>query len=322
VRREIITWSVVLAVMVAAFASTVLVLNASLYSASGFVRGYLDALVRHDADGALELAGTMVSGDASDELLIPAAMGELGDIELVSDTEGADGAHRVVFSYSAGGVTGETAFDVRRSGTLLGFFSTWRFDASPLGVMHLSVLHDEDFTANGVDLRAPQRDQPSPYLVFTPGSYEIEHDSKFLHAEPITVTATEPSAAIPAALDVQANSAFVKQVQKEVDAYLDDCATQEVLLPTGCPFGQSIGNRIVNTPAWSMSVYPQVTLEPGTEPGAWFMPPTDATAHLVVDVRSLFDGSVSTFDEDVPFRASYLVTFLDDDQLLITAQYD
>ena len=81
-----------------------------------------------------------------------------------------------------------------------------------------------------------------------------------------------------------------------------------------------IGNRIVTTPAWSISVYPRVTLQPGIDPGSWLMPPTDAAAHLVVDVRSLFDGSVSTFDADVAFVTSYVVTFLPGDQLLITAQ--
>ena len=39
------------------------------------------------------------------------------------------------------------------------------------------------------------------------------------------------------------------------------------------------------------------------------MPTASGTAHLVVDVQSLFDGSVSTFDEDVPFEVDYLITF-------------
>ena len=47
-RRELITWSVVLGVILAGFGATVLALNSTLYSASGFVRTYLDALARHD----------------------------------------------------------------------------------------------------------------------------------------------------------------------------------------------------------------------------------------------------------------------------------
>ncbi|MCU1440569.1 MAG: hypothetical protein JWP85_1566 [Rhodoglobus sp.] len=321
-RREMITWSVVFAIVIAAFAGTVLILNATLYSASGFVRGYLDSLARHDADGALELAGTAVVGDASDELLKSSAMSDLTDIRLVSETTGLDGVQSVVFEYSADGVQGQSTFDVRQSGALFGLFPTWSFTASPLGVIQLTVRNDSDFTANGIDLTAPQPNQPSPYLVFTPGTYEISHSSMFLTGPPIKVATTEPGGVVEAALEIEANEAFVEQVQKEIDDYLDECATQTVLLPTGCPFGQSIGNRIVNTPQWSIAEYPAVSLVPGPEAGSWLMPPVNARAHLVVDVRSLFDGTVSTFDSDVPFTSSYLVTFLSNNELLITAQYE
>jgi hypothetical protein len=320
VRREIITWSVVLAVILAAFCGTVLILNASLYSASGFVRGYLDALARHDADGALELAGTGVSGDASSELLTPAAMGELDHIALVSDSADAQGVHTVVYSYSAGGVAGSSTFHVIHKGTLLGLFTTWSFEASPLGVIQLSVLHDSSFTANGVDLQTPTPGEAAPFLVFTPGTYTITHSSTWLQAKPVPVTVTEPAAAVRAELDIEANAAFGKQVQKEVNSFLDDCATQQVLLPTGCPFGESMGNRIVSTPSWAMVGYPPVVILPGVKTGEWIMPQTDAAAHLIVEVKSLFDGTVSTFDEDVPFSVSYTITFPADGQLLISAQ--
>ena len=46
------------------------------------------------------------------------------------------------------------------------------------------------------------------------------------------------------------------------------------------------------------------------------MPDAPFTAHLVVDIQDLFDGSVSTFDEDLPFVAHYLVTILADDETL------
>ncbi len=57
---------------------------------------------------------------------------------------------------------------------------------------------------------------------------------------------------------------------------------------------------------------------PGEEPGTWLVPTTPAAAHLVVQVRSLFDGSLSTFDEDVPFDVSYTISFPGDGSLLIT----
>ena len=39
------------------------------------------------------------------------------------------------------------------------------------------------------------------------------------------------------------------------------------------------------------------------------IPKTAGTAHLRVDVQELFDGSVSTFDEDVPFEVEFAIAF-------------
>lgn len=42
-----------------------------------------------------------------------------------------------------------------------------------------------------------------------------------------------------------------------------------------------------------------------------------AAAHLKVKVQSLYDGSINTFDRDVPFDVSYAITVSADDQLTI-----
>lgn len=322
-RREFVTWGVVLGAIILAFVGTVLTLNATLYSAGGFVGAYLDALHRRDATAALELVGpTTATGDASDQLLIPDAMGELTDIELLSDVEREGGVHRVTYGYVAEGVPAESTFEVRSDGATFGLFPTWTFVTTPISVLQVTPEHDARFTANGVPLLAPAQDVATPYLVFAPGTYVLDHESTYLRANAVPVTVSEPGTAVPGSIDVKPNEAFVAQVQKEIDEDLGErCAAQEVLLPTGCPFGQVIDNRIISSPQWSISTYPQVTLQPGPEPASWLMPRTPAAAHLVVEVRSLFDGSVSLFDEDVPFTASYLVTFLPNDELLITAQY-
>ena len=320
VRRAIITWTVVAAVVLGAFAGTVVILNSTLYSASGFVRSYLDALSRKDASGALELAGSGERSTASRALLEPAAMGDLNDIVFVSESRFADGVQRVVFSYVAGGKPGQSSFDVQRTGNVLGLFSSWTFTAAPYSVVQLSVLNSQDFTANGVQLSTPEQGTAVPLIVFTPSAITITHESTFLTANPLLVLAAQPGASVVAALDVRANSTLIDRVQSEINNLLDACAQQTVLLPTGCPFGQQISNRIVSTPEWSIDVYPKASLVPGREPASWLMPGADATARLTVQVQSLFDGTTSTFDQGVPFSVSYIVTFLPNDQVLITAQ--
>lgn len=319
-RREMLTWSLIAVALIGGFVGTVLILNATLYSASGFVRSYLDAVSRHDAAGALELVGPSVAGDASTALLDRSAMGELTDIQLISDTATAAGDHTVVYGYRVGDVEGQSTFSVRPTGTLLGLFTTWAFSTSPLGVIELTVNHDDRFSANGVELITPAQNRATPYLVFTPGLYEFDHETELLRAEEVRVAVTEPSAAVPARLTILPNDLFVDEVSAAVNRFLDECAIQEVLQPTGCPFGQAITNRIVTTPAWSMVTYPDVAIVPGTARSQWLMSQAAATAHLVVDVKSLFDGSVTSLDDDVPFSVGATILMFPDDEIVIAVE--
>jgi hypothetical protein len=331
-RRIVITWVVLGGLMVAAFAGTVIALNATLYSASGFAGTYLAALSRHDVSAAVELAGpaSLAGGEkAGRELLDSRALGELSDIRLVGDTAQPDGRHRVTYSYSLTGTgpsgstsntTGTTTFTVERAGTRMGLFSAWRFTTSPIGALTITPRHDAAFTVNDMYLSSTGPDVPRSFLALAPGNYLLGHDSDYFTAKPVPVPITRAGVTTKAAVDVQANSFFTKQVQKGLDGELKKCAIQKVLLPTGCPFGKQIGDRIEGAPAWSIVRNPVVRIAPGGTPGTWQVPQTEGAAHLTVHVRSIFDGSVSTFDEDVPFTVSYLISFKANGQLVITGQ--
>jgi hypothetical protein len=319
-RRLAIRWGVVFAVLLLAFAGTVVALNSTLYSAAGFVSSYLDALSRHDVAGALDMPGVEHPSEALPDLLVPDALGQLASYRLVSD-EGVGNQHTLVFDIQfTGNIREEVEFWVEHTGQRMGFFSGWRFSRSPVGVVEATPLHAAEFEINGVPVTsAGGASQPTRLQVLTPGIYTLSHRSKFLEAEPATFLAAGPSGTTSAELDIQASPAFVAQVNEELAAYLDDCATQQVLQPTDCPFGQPMSNRIEGLPEWTMVVYPQVTIVPSTEEtGVWLVPPTSAAAHLTVQVRSLFDGTLSTFDEDVPFEVEYAITFPSDGSLLIT----
>lgn len=311
-RREVLLWAVAAGAVVVAFGVTVLALNLTVYSASGFVRTYLDALARQDAPAALELAGRLPDGER--DLLVREAMGELTDVEITADRTAADGTHFVTAQYVAGGEPGTTEFAVRREGTVFGLFNGWAFDQSPLSVLELTVQHDDQFAANGLDLiAAAGQDAVSDYLAFTPSAIVLTHETQYLTAEPVLAEIAVPGTAVGATLDVQANQAFVDEVQRQVDDFLTDCTTQRVLLPTGCPFGFTIDDRLVNEPTWSMVELPELTLEPGNAPETWRVPRASGIAHILVDVQSLFDGTVTTTDQDVNFFVSYDVTFIPGD---------
>ncbi|TFB77595.1 hypothetical protein E3O21_07895 [Cryobacterium flavum] len=323
--RAVLAIVVVAGLLAAGVAGTISALNRTVYSAGGFVEQYLDALARGDTVGALALGGVMpgtadlaawgltneVAKDLPETLLRASVLGGLDNIELASTTDTLatdDGtAQTVVFDFDLNGTASSMVFTVERAGTFGGVFNAWAFSTSPLAVLQVSVLHERSFTVNGLtlDTRAHSAaDAPATfstsaaYLAFAPNRYTFEHESAMLTAEKATVRAT---VAGPTAVEVNAlpNEAMVGQVQSELNKFLDDCATQTVLQPTSCPWGITIDDRIESTPAWSITAYPTVALTPGEL--SFEMGATPGQAHIVVDVQSLFDGDVSTRDEDVPF---------------------
>ena len=308
-RRPLVAWGIAFGLLAIAFFGTVLVLNSTLYSASGFVSSYLSALERRDVAAALAMPGIEAEPDASDALLRRDALGELGDIELVRDTDAGGGEHRVTFAYSfEGEETGRTTFVVQHTGPRLGLFSSWEFEESPLTVVEITPQNASELEVNGVPVvAAAGPNLPSAFQLLVPGSLTLDHESTYLEAEETTVHVTAPQEPAAATLEVRASDEFVEAVEEELAAYLDECATQEVLQPTGCPFGRSINNRVDGPPEWSILDYPRVAIHPSEQAGLWAIPASVGTAHLSVDVISLFDGTVSRLDEDVTFTISYLV---------------
>jgi len=308
-RRSAISWLVVFAILIGGFVASIAALNADLYSAHGFVRTYLDALARKDSAAALAIDGVAVEG--TDDLLTDDSLSDLTALTLVRDTQNADGTHTVVYDYAIGGEAGRSEFHVQHSGSRFGVFNDWSFVASPISTIAVSVANDNRFDVNGTEL-----DEAGAYLVFTPGLYVVGHTSTFLEAEPAPVPMIEPGTIVDAAITVQANDAFISTVQDEVDGYLQDCAAQKVLQPTGCPFGRPITNQVDGEPIWSITTYPLIEIEPGDETGEWRVNDAIGTANLDVAVRSLFDGTVEQRNDAVPFEVSYRITF-DGNKLVI-----
>lgn len=331
--RGAITWAVIGALVVAAFAGAVLILNSTLYSAAGFTGSYLAALSRHDVSAALELAGPAAQADQKQgspkqgtDLLDSRALGEFSNIHLISDVDQGNGVHLVRYGYTMSSSTAEkevssaTTFKVKRHGTVMGLFSGWSFATSPMGTLTITPRNDAGFTVGGLQLVSSAPGAEVHQRILTPGIYTLGNDSALFTATPVFAEISKAGGAAKATVEITANATFVSQVQAGLNDQLKKCATQQVLLPTGCPFGKEINDRIEGTPAWSIVRNPTVTIVPGATQGSWQVPPAHGTAHLVVQVRSIFDGSVKTLNDDVPFDVSYAIAFKANGQLVITSQ--
>lgn len=326
-RRALLPWLIALGISLAAGTGAVAALNATVFGAGSFVRVYLDAVARGDVADALTIPGvrasasnTKASGaDApSVALLRDGTLTGLGDLRQTGDEE-RGGRHLVSYDWTTPHGSGSTTFQVERIGTRFGLFPEWGFRVSPMATVSLRVEHDPRFTVNGIDqVSGRAADAPLDYAVLVPGAYSFAHTSRYLTAEPDAVLADTVGQNLTATVNTQANSAFVATVSSHITDQLRKCATQTVLYPSGCSFGQAVDNRVSSTPKWSIVAQPQISIVPGVDFGSWVIPATPGTAHLVVTVISLFDGTSSEFDQDVPFQLSGDITFGKNDAISVT----
>ncbi len=297
------------------------------YSPSAFVLRYLTMLESGRASDALAMPGVALDGaelsaaglppTASDALLRSAALGSLTDATIVSEVQDGD-TTIVKAQYIAGGHAGTTTFRVASNG-LLGVAPTWRFAQSPLAVMNLTVLGSMSFDVNSflLDKRQVSPDgvdadpvAPVSMLVFSPGLYSISVKTAISATPGTAVLADAPMVNVPVQLQAEPTEEFVSVVQERVEEFLTACTTQQVLQPTGCPFGFVVRNRVEELPTWTIVQQPEISIVP--DGAGWRIPDTEAAAHIDLEIRSLYDGTLHDVAEDVPFLVNGTIDVLPD----------
>ena len=333
--KVLITWLVVGVLLVVSAFAAIGALNRDVYGPGAFVGTYLAELQAKDAASALAMPGVELSTkeldaaglpeSASPALLRSATLGSIDQITEVADEEVGDGIHEVTFSYEVGGVYGESTFVVAPNGTRFPLIPTWKFEVSPIAVVNLSVEHSTSFSVNGFDVDtravAPAEQKPAfdnivNLQVFAPGNYVFETSTDMLVSEPEKVLVDVPSDMHEGAVVAGPTDELIEKTQEAVNAHLDSCAEQIVLQPTGCPFGIVIDDRVDGEPAWSMDEYPEISIKAGAE--SWLIESTTGAATIDVDVQSLFDGSITNYNEDVEFSMTGQVYLLSDGDVQAT----
>lgn len=332
-RWDLLTLLIVAVLLVGAGTSTAALAYQNLYSPSAFVLRYLDLLSQGRAADALTVPGVAIQTDdlvaarlpttASEAMLRADALAMLRDVTLVG-TEDRDDVTAVTVTYQAGPHTGTSTFLVERSGWI-GVAPTWRFAQSPLAVIDVNVRGSMRFSVNGfeVDKRQVSPDGADadplasvPLLVFSPGLYSLTVQTAAAHSPGVAVLSDTPAAEIPVQVQAEPTPELIAVVQSEVEQFLTSCTAQEVLQPTGCPFGTAVENRVISPPQWTILSQPTVVLAPS---GAdWAIRRAPAMAKITVDVQSLYDGTVSTVEEEVPFEVVGRVVILADGTASIT----
>lgn len=330
-------WALLAVLLIGTFLAALGGLNQTIYGASSFVERYLGAIADDDIATASTTPGVALDAAELAALGLPENVSTAmfrseviksgpQDIRIVNDVANRDGTHSVTASYRLDTSIVETTFDVRPLAPLYGVLARWEFAASPIAVIDVTAAYSPLFTVGSLtlDTRATKTGdaltdfvQVAPYLAIAPAVYEFGYTSTLLEAVPVSVP-VEPAARTAVTVDSLPTATFVERVQVQVNDYLNQCTTQRVLQPAGCPFGIEIDDRVVSEPVWSIVTTPTVTLAPGES--TFEMPPTEGVAHISVEVQSLFDGEFSQLEEDQPFMLALTASIRPDGSISIQLQ--
>ncbi|KQR19224.1 hypothetical protein ASF79_16350 [Agreia sp. Leaf335] len=330
-----LAWCASLLLLVGVFATGVLALNLSVFSSSGFVTTYLQTLGARDVDGALAMPGVELPSDLTPDsagaaLLKRNTLGTISKIRVTDDSDLGSGIHRVTVSYTLDGAGRQSArtqseFVVERDGTNFGIFTQWRFKETPVATLSLAVTNATSVSVGSGELKASDLGAGAGafgaggrFSVLVPSLVVLSHESHYLTSDTVAVPVTSPGDTENAVVKAVPNELFTQAVSDRLTSFLDDCAAQKVLYPVGCPFSKGITDRIEGEPTWSIVTYPQVSVVAG--PSSWLLADNTGTAHIDVQVKSLFDGTVSALSEDVPFSLNYAISLDDAGQISFAAR--
>lgn len=271
-----------------------------VYSAEAAADGYVDALTAGNGGEVLGL----LSDSANEELASrfeetdpPTDAGLLSGEALEQSTDQLsdltlqdDGEPSLTFSYAD--EDHEVPVPVDSGDTTWLLFDRWEITEEVVGEFEVEVARAgaagvERITVNGqpVDL-----DDGSVRLAaFLPTAAEIEADGPWVSGSASHLVLNDSDETVQ--LEVEASEEAQEKVREQVASYLEGCAEQQVLMPSGCPMGAATPNQVdADTIEWSMPDVSELTVSLGDD--GWEVEGTDSlTADLTFEALNHFDGT-------------------------------
>jgi len=257
------------------------------------VEAYLNALASDDALNLRLLAG--LPRDA------PQPLGDTGSptaLEIRASSPREDGRVAVIAVY------GERQRDVATTVFIvepapLTTTTGWRFVEPPIA--SVSIVGPAGIAARVNDqlVAAPAGDDGAARVVtaFVPARVSARIDSPWLTGSTVAVRAGGSSTALE--LDGKPTRRLERAVRQQLAGFLEECATQRVLFPRGCPFGYSVADRVVGEPQWTLESDPAVRIIP-TRVGGGYLVEGSATMGLDAEVQRLRDGVIEQLVTTAP----------------------
>lgn len=301
---EVRKYVVAAIVITAAWLGGVLALNATVFSPSGVVIGYLDALERGDIGEALAIVGAVEPPP-----VLPDLDRTVTDQTVVSTLAIDDVTVVVSVRYVLDGIPSESLFTVTRTPRTLGLFDRWEFQAVPTTPLRVTIDGASAVTIN--DATFAESETSSGLSLLYPGRYTISWSSGWVETD-TTDLVIDNDQALTVRLVAAPTDELRNQVTDAVGSYLTGCTDQAVLQPAGCPFGVSLTDRVVGDVSWEVTTDPVIDLRIADDEETVIVSALGAEATLTVSLQSLFDGSIQEFVESQTVDVTGVVLGLGD----------
>lgn len=152
---------------------------------------------------------------------------------------------------------------------------------------------------NGLDSPLKKGNQTLP--VFAPSVVDASFATKNFQARPKSILVGAPHAK-PVEIDLitEPSEEFISAIDTQLRSYLDGCASQQVLMPSGCPMSYETHARVnADSIKWEITSYPKP--EVNSYDGNWILRPLEVGTRLRLTEQDLVSGEFKDRQIDATF---------------------
>ncbi|PQZ96390.1 hypothetical protein CQ018_03795 [Arthrobacter sp. MYb227] len=297
-------WAATLVLLAVAAVSVITLVNHKVFGPGQLVKQLHAQLVAGDGAKALGLLqATVPKGNALllDGPGLRAASADIRDFTIGSPESIAGTENTVVVptSYTVHGVEQHTNYQLRSTGRQWLFFDQWEFVPSTLPTVQISANTTNEVSINS--LPAPLTKGSAVVPVFAPAVINTGFKTPHFAASSRGLVVTDLAAkGTKVKLRTEPTKTLLDEVNKQINTYLDTCASQQVLMPANCPMSYSTSARVHSDSIhWSILDYPSA--EVVSYDGGWVLKPLTVKTHLDLTEQNLRTGAYTEKSVDDSF---------------------
>lgn len=320
-RGLLVAWAVALVMALAAGGVAVWQVSERIYTPGHTAQEYWDSITEGSGSEALGFfeaeALTATQEDPVDSLLLDgdALARSTAGIEnprFGQDAgQGSEQQNGAVMLFDIEGESFQTQLPMQAQRSTLPFFADWELTEASMSQLQIDVPGAAaggiaQITVNGEPVNLEE--DSVTLRTYVPAVVEIAVESEWLVGASRYVVVQDAGEAEDdqvhqVTLELEASEAAQELLHEEVQAYLDGCAEQQVLMPAGCPMGINTPNQVVTESiSWSMPDAQELTL--GFDDSGWTTPGSDLAATVSFDSRHFHDGASLEESHQVEFDLS------------------